>query len=624
MKRLIRFTIGIATFTAVLFCTAFSACAKSSDAAGLRQTAAGIYRWADEEKLIQSAGSSPADWYLIAAARLGMLQHTTAAKDAALSAVKSAYQDGGYRKTTDCERAALVYAALGGNITNPTGDGSVNLAADGVYRNEKLSASGINAQIFGLLALDAAGATVPAAAVVQRDAMIQMILKQQLSASGGFTLAGSNPDPDVTAMTVTSLAPYYQKNAQVAAAIERALEFLSKAQQEDGGYQSYGTPNCESAAQVIIALCALGIDPAQDSRFIKQGNTPISAMLTFQQTDGGFAHLRDGKSDGNASAQAMCALAAYVRFLEKKSPLYAYASDSPAVYRQIDTAQSGGSVSSSGDTAHNSGISNATAAISDRVSGSGTDGSALVGTTGSNTDDMNSATDIPMASDSSFAEEQPNASGNMTAQSGGLSTLKKALIICFLLLAVSITAVVWYLVKRKKIRLTGKLCSMLLSIAALLLVSAILLGTLRVESVEEHYGSGLSAVSPSDETVRFSISCSVLLEHPESVPENLKQYIPQDGWILAETELALEPGDSVFDLLTRAVKANRIPMEYSGGERAYVQGIGYLYEFSCGELSGWMYTVNGYTAQVSCSEYQPKNGDLVCWQYTLQLGEDLS
>ena len=83
MKRLIRFTFGIVTFTAVLFCSAFSACAKSSDAAGLRQTAAGIYRWADEEKLIQSAGSSPADWYLIAAARLGMLQQTTAAKDAA-------------------------------------------------------------------------------------------------------------------------------------------------------------------------------------------------------------------------------------------------------------------------------------------------------------------------------------------------------------------------------------------------------------------------------------------------------------------------------------------------------------------------------------------------------------
>lgn len=623
MKRLIRFIIGIVTFTAVLFCSAFSACAKSSDAAGLRQTAAGIYRWADEEKLIQSAGNSPADWYLIAAARLGMLQQTTAAKDAALSAVKSAYQDGGYRKTTDCERAALVYAALGGDITNPTGDGSVNLAADGIYQNEKLPSSGINAQIFGLLALDAAGATVPAAAVVQRDAMIQMILKQQLSASGGFTLAGSNPDPDVTAMTVTSLAPYYQKNAQVAAAIERALEFLSKAQREDGGYQSYGTSNCESAAQVIIALCALGINPAQDSRFIKQGNTPISAMLTFRQTDGGFAHVQGGESDGYASAQAMCALAAYVRLLEKKSPLYAYASDSPADYRQITTVQSGDSEGSSGDIANNRGLSNDTAP-SDRAGGSGMDGSALVGATGSNTDDIDSAANAPMASEASFAEEQTNAAENTTAHSGGFSTLKKVLIICFLLLAVFIAAVVWYLWKKKKFRLTGKLCSMLLSIAALLLVSAILLGTLRVESVEEHYGSGLSAVSPSDESVRFSISCSVLLEHPESVPENLKQYVPPDGWILAETELALEPGDSVFDLLTCAVKTNRIPMEYSGGERAYVQGIGYLYEFSCGELSGWMYTVNGYAAQVSCSEYQPKNGDLVCWQYTLQLGEDLS
>ncbi len=56
---------------------------------------------------------------------------------------------------------------------------------------------------------------------------------------------------------------------------------------------------------------------------------------------------------------------------------------------------------------------------------------------------------------------------------------------------------------------------------------------------------------------------------------------------------------------------------------AYIEGIANLYEFDCGELSGWMYKVNGWFPNYGCSRYQLKAGDKVEWVYTCDLGVDV-
>ena len=55
----------------------------------------------------------------------------------------------------------------------------------------------------------------------------------------------------------------------------------------------------------------------------------------------------------------------------------------------------------------------------------------------------------------------------------------------------------------------------------------------------------------------------------------------------------------------------------------YVEGINNLYEFDCGELSGWMYSVNGIYPNYGCSSYILKDGDVICWVYTCDLGYDV-
>ena len=56
----------------------------------------------------------------------------------------------------------------------------------------------------------------------------------------------------------------------------------------------------------------------------------------------------------------------------------------------------------------------------------------------------------------------------------------------------------------------------------------------------------------------------------------------------------------------------------------YVEGINNLYEFDCGERSGWMYSVNGEFLNYGSSAVEIKSGDRIQWRYTCDLGEDLT
>ncbi|MBQ8149726.1 MAG: DUF4430 domain-containing protein [Clostridia bacterium] len=49
----------------------------------------------------------------------------------------------------------------------------------------------------------------------------------------------------------------------------------------------------------------------------------------------------------------------------------------------------------------------------------------------------------------------------------------------------------------------------------------------------------------------------------------------------------------------------------------------YLYEHAYGELSGWMFFVNGQSASRSCDQYLLQDGDVISWQYTCEMGNDL-
>ena len=155
---------------------------------------------------------------------------------------------------------------------------------------------GINGPIFALIAYDSGDYEIPenkdAKDQVTRQKLIDYILSKEInkgeSNAGGWALSGNNPDPDITFMAIQSLAKYTDQK-EVKEAVDRALKIMSKAQLSTGGFDSWGVPNCESTAQAIVALTALGIDIDNDSRFVK---TDSKAILIMQFLSGPCLFLR--------------------------------------------------------------------------------------------------------------------------------------------------------------------------------------------------------------------------------------------------------------------------------------------------------------------------------------------
>ena len=224
------------------------------------------------------------------------------------------------RKYTEYSRVVLALTAMG---KDPTNVGGYNLV-EPLKDYDKVIWQGVNGPIFALIALDSGSYSCD----VRQD-YIDYILSCEIS-GGGWSLDGLDADADMTAMALQALAKYQDQKA-VQAATDRALTWLSKHQNSDGTFSSYGTANCESCAQVVVALCELGIS-LEDSRFVKNGSTALDGMMQFYVKGSGFTHVAGGGSgaDGMATEQGFYALVAANRIANGQSSLYRMSSGSPA------------------------------------------------------------------------------------------------------------------------------------------------------------------------------------------------------------------------------------------------------------------------------------------------------
>lgn len=127
-------------------------------------------------------------------------------------------------------------------------------------------------------------------------------------------------------------------------------------------------------------------------------------------------------------------------------------------------------------------------------------------------------------------------------------------------------------------------------------------------------------------TCTLSVTCKSILNNMDKFNKDKLEVLPKDGIILKKSKVTFNEGESVFDVLLREMKKNKIHMEFEMTpiyNSNYIEGIHNLYEFDCGELSGWMYKINGWFPNYGCSRYMLKNGDNVEWIYTCDLGRDI-
>ena len=137
---------------------------------------------------------------------------------------------------------------------------------------------------------------------------------------------------------------------------------------------------------------------------------------------------------------------------------------------------------------------------------------------------------------------------------------------------------------------------------------------------------GCGSTSAKGGNCTISIECSTILDHMEDLKETKKEFVPEDGWILKETQVSFKGGETAFDVLKKICGQQGIHMasRYTPLYKSYyVEGINQLYEFDCGKNSGWMYSVNGKYPNYGSSSYELKDGDKIEWRYTCSLGSDV-
>lgn len=302
-------------------------------------------------------GAIGGDWTVFGLARAGLLDDSHKAKYAAN--IKKALDAAGSEtlnsnKSTENSRVVLALTAAGFDATDFAG---YDLTAP-LYDYDYVIKQGINGAIFALLALESADYSADNSDICEK--YIDYIVSQQQE-SGGFSYDDETVDIDLTAMAMSALAKHrYSEN--VSAAVTYSIFQIISLQNENGGFNSYGSECSESTAQVLVALSELSsadyvpddiftdndedVDfdedieyPAEPDTYSLDGEEDIgdddsdedvdvfsfkrmlNAMMKYYNTNGGFGH---DSTDVNmlSSEQCFYTLAACKRMLESETALY--------------------------------------------------------------------------------------------------------------------------------------------------------------------------------------------------------------------------------------------------------------------------------------------------------------
>ena len=558
-----------------------------------------------------------------------------------------------YELVTDYAKWVLAIQAAGGDpsslVYNKT---KINLLEkiynfhvrlnDGTAKN--LYAQGLNAPIWSLIALDSVPETVPQGARYSKADLVRYIVKAQ-NADGSFALIrGSKGDVDITAMALQALAKHRNENG-VEAAVQKAVQWLAAQQRENGGFASYySNDNCESTAQTIIALTALGTDPAAAPFRMETGTTMLDALLYYHLGDGSFAHEANtyGVLTANdlASEQAHLALTAYDRYAQNKEALY----DMSRVervdrYAPVITTDLRNYTTDEKTFYY-------TASAWDAVDGPvEVKVEMKVGELGKYTTayfDQNTGKYMLFISNDKgkvfFRITATDKAGN-TAVEEYVVTYSKDPVVKSIHLPKSVqTAEVGKTLtleaevtpdnaKNKTLTWTSS-DPTVAAVDENGNVTALRSGTVTI-TAHTRDGSNLSAEckvlcelpqsqQPDDKTIKVTFTLLGDAVHGDKKPFHTLRENNLDTWIKPVT-VTVEKGSSVGDVFAQILTKHGYTFE--GLSKNYISHITTpagerIGEFTNGNLSGWMYTVNGHHPEVGLNSYILTGGDRIIWHYT--------
>ena len=550
-------------------------------------------------------GSVGGEWLIIGLARYGSL--TQAYLDKYVNNLETEVKKKSGilsdKKYTEYARVVLALTAI---EQNPADFAGYDLLSP-LSELDNVVKTGISGITFALIAFDSGNYDVPEpkkdykGKKATREKLVSMLLSTQLS-DGGWAYMGTKSDVDMTAMVIQALAKYY-KEADVKKAVDKGVELLSKRQQKSGAFISNESENCESTAQVITAMAALGIE-VSDERFIKDNNTVLDGLLGFYK-DGGFKHTHNSYVNQMATEQAMYALTAYYRQLKDENGLYDMKDNNKNIRNNKTVSYKVKNKKTKKQTGKKK---NKKVIQTEEKTESITTKKEVQDKNKKDKKSKNSRKNKINSKSGETTISTEETSEDIVRDTTKSNTEKKIAeksntgkIFVMVGLFAALLGIGFYLLKKNK-----KLLSLFLVISVLF------------------SGCGKSTNNKAVGKCTILIECSTIFDNKKDLDKAMEDYVPKDGVILKKQEVDLYKDDSVYDILKRELKKNNILMEASfAAKTAYVEGINNIYEFSCGKLSGWMYEVNGEYPNVGCSDYKVKDKDVIEWHYTCNLGEDL-
>lgn len=573
-------------------------------------------------------GTTGGEWLVLGLARAEAL--TDSQKQAYLKAAKAyiekKYNDAGKLhnyKPTENERLALALTAVGQDPVNFYGYDLLKALEDTTWTTSQ----GNNASAFALLAYRAAGYSAS-----NTDALIQSLLNNQ-NANGGWAITTGNSDSDTTAMAIQALAPYYGRSA-IKTAVDKALSLLS-------GYVNYAgqispsgyTPSAENTAQVIVALTELGIDPVEDIRFVRNGKTLLDGLASFYvEGTGGFSHEENGSYNQMTTEQAFYALVSWYRLRSGKTSLY----DMSDVPRDMDAvANVEALIEAIGEVTADSGAAIEAARRGYDVLSSYQ--KELV----SNYEVLTAAEEAFAAFDKTEEDEAAaDAVEALIAAIGTPVTLNgEAAILAARKAYDSLTATQKTLVGNYTALTAAEASLKTLKDKAAAqkaeeLIEAIGTVTLDREYAIEKARKTYNALTTDQK--RLVGNYQILLDAEEMLEElqatvsvkftllgcrdhgdNGEVHTLADGnlstWISRKTYMVGSDA-TVREVFEKALTAAGMTWENPTGN--YVESVNGIGEFTNGNLSGWMYTLNGTHPNLGVNQQKVKSGDEIVFHYT--------
>ncbi len=392
------------------------------------------------------------------------------------------------------------------------------------------------------------------------DRLVGMITDLQRD-DGGWAVAGNISDVDATAMTLQALAVYMNSRKGGTDISSNTDRALEflSLRQLESG--GFMSYGSENAESLSQVIIAL-CSLGIDPDGDARFAPMTGTLLSYRCSDGGFAHL-NGKAESSnrtATVQALCALISVKLFHESNSAFYDFES--------VEDKN--------------------TAVTDDDKNKDGVDDAGTV--TSKNTESVLTAD----STDGGKRSEKTEKIG-----------LKTIIIVSIVVIAAIICVVLILSGKR-----AAKYIAAVTAAAALLCLAA---AFSNIESVEEHFAADTENLEERTEAVGFTVRCDL-------ISNGKNEDVPSDGIILNLSEMKIYDGESVLELLEEAAKKAKITVIENGG---YVSAIDGIAEFDYGELSGWVYFVNGSMPSVGCGEYILSDGDFVEWHYTVDLGRDI-